>query len=190
MTGTMRREGPSAWDEVVGDGPYGPSIRAKTAARRCLGVVFCLLSVMAGCADDSGSESGQLPDVDYAYFVARIQPVLEAKCAFFACHGNMGRRFQIYAVTRLREIPDPDPIFQAPRPLTPAELERNFRNAAGMLYGFEDNPEESLLLSKPVSGGTRHGGATLFGGPNVFTSREDPDFKTLLEWARGARLEE
>jgi hypothetical protein len=134
MTWTMTREVPSAWEKAVADGPAVSPTGAKTAAKLSLGGVLCLLFVMAGCADDSGSESAQLPDVDYAYFVARIQPVLEAKCAFFACHGNLGRRFQIYAVTRLREIPDPDPIFQAPRPMTPAELERTFR-ATQLKYG-------------------------------------------------------
>lgn len=138
---------------------------------------------------DTGSESASLPAVDYGYYVEKVQPIFEAKCTFFACHGTRERHFQIYAEARLREIPDPDPLFQAPAPLTQSELERNFRMTAGMLYGFED-PEDSLLFSKSLEGGTRHGGATLFSGPNVFLSREDPDYQTMLNWARGARLEE
>jgi hypothetical protein len=163
--------------------------RAPAVRKRLIFLMSALVSLLSGCADDSGSDSASLPDVDYAYFVARVQPVLESRCAFFACHGNRTRSFQVYAVTRMREIVDPNPIFEAPAPLTTTELERNFRHAAGMLYGFED-PEDSLLFSKPLAIGTRHGGATLFGGPNVFLSRKDPDYQTLLKWARGARLEE
>jgi hypothetical protein len=163
--------------------------RATTVLKGLTFLMGALIPLLAGCADDSGSDSASLPDVDYAYFVAHVQPILESRCAFFACHGNRVRSFQVYAVTRMREIVDPDPIFQAPAPLTPAELERNFRHAAGMLYGFED-PEDSLLFSKPLASGTRHGGASLFGGPNVFLGRNDPDYQTLLKWARGARHDE
>ena len=148
-----------------------------------------LLILLAGCSTHAGSDTAELPDLDAAYFVRHVQPIFEARCAFFACHGSPKRSFQVYAETRLREIPDPDPIFEAPAPLTEAELNRNFRNAAGMLYGFHE-PEDSPLFSKPLQSGTRHGGATLFGGPDVFPDRDDPDYRTMLRWARGARLEE
>jgi len=149
--------------------------------------LFVLGAFFIGCAIDTGSDSASLPDVDYAYFVQRVQPILERRCAFFACHGSRDRAFQVYQETRLREILDPHPLFEAPLPLTDSELERNFRHTSGMLYGFKD-PEDSLLFSKPLATGTRHAGATLFGGPDVFIDRNDPDYQTLLEWARGARL--
>lgn len=151
--------------------------------------MLVLVWLYVGCAIDTGSETASLPDVDFDYFVARVQPILEHRCAFFACHGSRDRSFQVYQEVRLREIPDPEPLFQAPAPLTQSELERNFRHAAGMLYGFDD-PEDSPLFSKPLSSGTRHAGATLFGGPDVFLSKRDPDYQTILEWARGVRLAE
>ncbi len=150
------------------------------------GVFLALLCV--GCSLDTGSSSATLPDVDYTYYVQRVQPILEHRCAFFACHGSRDRFFQIYQEVRLREIPDPDPLLEAPLPLTQSELERNFRQTAGLLFGLGD-PEDSLLFSKPLAEGTRHGGASLFQGPDVFLNREDPDYKTLLQWARGARAE-
>jgi hypothetical protein len=156
-------------------------------------ISLCFLAALAlllcACGDDTGSGSAAPPDVDPAYFVQRVQPILEHNCAFFACHGSRDRSFQVYQEVRLREIPDPDPLCEAPAPLTPSELERNFRQAAGMLFGFDD-PEDSPLFSKPLQSGTRHGGSTLFGGPDVFPNRQDPDYQTLLRWARGARLEE
>jgi hypothetical protein len=152
-------------------------------------VPFVVGLFVAGCGEHTGSDSASLPDVDYEYFVAHIQPILEHRCAFFACHGSADRFLQVYQEARFRENPDPDPIFEAPAPLTPEELRRNFEQTAGMLYGFSD-PEDSPLFSKPLQGGTRHAGATLFGGPDVFLSREEPDYQTLLRWARGARLSE
>jgi len=149
-----------------------------------------LLGLLAGgCGEHTGSDSASLPDVDFEYYVEHIQPIFEHRCAFFACHGSRDRFLQIYQEVRLREIRDPDPIFQAPAPLTPSELRRNFEQTAGMIYGFDD-PQNSPLFSKPLQTGTRHGGATLFGGPDVFLDREDPDYQTLLRWARGARLPE
>ena len=161
-------------------------------ARRLRGRVCGLLVVglfACACGEHTGSDSASLPDVDFAYFVKHIQPILEHRCAFFACHGSRQRFLQIYQEVRLREIPDPDPIFEAPAPLTLEEFQRNFEQTAGMLYGFDD-PQASPLFSKPLQTGTRHTGATLFGGPDVFLNREDPDYQTLLRWARGERLPE
>ncbi len=149
-----------------------------------------VVGVFAGaCGEHTGSDPASLPDVDYDYFVKHVQPILEHRCAFFACHGSRERFLQIYQETRLRENPDPNPIFQAPSPLTPEELQRNFEQTAGILYGFDD-PQASPLFSKPLQPGTRHAGATLFEGPDVFLNRQDPDYQTLLRWARGARLPE
>lgn len=160
--------------------------------RRLRGLFWVPLVVwlFAGaCGEHTGSDSASLPDVDYDYFVKHVQPILEHRCAFFACHGSRERFLQIYQEARLRENPDPDPIFQAPSPLTPEELQRNFEQTAGILYGFDD-PQASPLFSKPLQPGTRHAGATLFEGPDVFLNRQDPDYQTLLRWARGARLPE
>lgn len=147
-------------------------------------LVVCLACL--ACGEHTGSDSAVLADVDFAYFVRHVQPILEHRCAFFACHGSRDRFLQVYQEARLREIPDPHPIFEAIVPLTPSELQRNFEQTAGMLYGFDD-PQDSPLFSKPLQNGTRHGGATLFDGPDVFLDREDPDYQTMLRWARGAR---
>ncbi len=156
---------------------------------KILGLFLILLwMVCGGCGTDAGSDSAALPDVDYDYFVARVQPVFESRCAFFACHGSRKRHFQVYQEVRLRELPDPHPFFEAPNPLTESELQRNFRHAAGMLYGYSD-PEDSLLFSKPLASGTRHAGATIFGGPDVFLTSQDRDYQTLLDWAWGAKLD-
>jgi len=152
-------------------------------------VLLVLMTCSIGCAVDAGRETAKLPDVDYGFFVKSVQPILERRCAHFACHGSLDRSYQVYAEARLREIPDPRPLTEAVRPLTETELERNFRMTAGLLYGLSD-PEDSLLFSKPLENGTRHGGSTIFGGPDVFLGREDVDYQTLLEWAKGARLEE
>ena len=174
----------------VGSTEFGLSREAGARNLRGLLWVPLLVGLFAcACGEHTGSSSATLPDVDYDYFVRHIQPILEHRCAFFACHGSRERFLQIYQETRLRENPDPDPIFAAPAPLTPDELQRNFEQTAGILFGFDD-PQDSPLFSKPLQPGTRHAGATLFEGPDVFLNREDPDYQTLLRWARGARLPE
>ena len=164
----------------------------EAGARRLCRLLWVPLVVglFAGaCGEHTGSDSASLPDVDFEYYVRYVQPIFEHRCAFFACHGSRERSLQIYQEVRFREVPDPGPFWNALTPVTPSELRRNFEQTAGMLYGFDD-PQDSPLFSKPLQSGTRHAGATLFGGPDVFLNREDPDYQTLLRWARGARLPE
>ena len=59
--------------------------------RRLRGLFWVPLVVglFAGaCGEHTGSDSASLPDVDYDYFVKHVQPILEHRCAFFACHGS------------------------------------------------------------------------------------------------------
>ena len=170
--------------------PGGKSAVYEEKVMKALVLTLALLIFLSGgCADDSGYNTARIPpDLDYEYYVEKVQPIMETRCAFYACHGSQERSFQIYQEARMRQNPEAG-LIEATLPLTDSELERNFRQAAGLIFGHRDR-ENSLLFSKPLESGTRHGGATLFGGPDVFLSREDPDYQTLLQWANGARLEE
>jgi hypothetical protein len=140
--------------------------------------------LLGGC--QSGLEDPRpLPALDEAFFRCRAQPVLVKNCAAFACHGDARRYLRLFARNRLRlagQEPERNALLR--------DEERASNFAAARAFVDPDAPEESLLLLKPLDqaiGGYYHGGATLFGKGDVFTSKDDPDYKVLLSWVQGAK---
>jgi hypothetical protein len=126
-----------------------------------------------------------MSDLDEAYFRCRVQPVLAKSCGAFACHGDGMRYFRVFARNRMR-LAGAESDRNAK--LRPEELSANFD--AARAFVDTSNPDSSLLLLKPLdasSGGYFHRGATIFGAGNVFSSKDDPDFKTLTAWANGEK---
>jgi len=139
---------------------------------------------LAGC--QSGFDAPLVgAAVDEPYFRCRVQPILTRSCAALACHGDGRRYYRVFARNRLRLAGDESTRNRA---LADAERRANFV-AAGVLVD-PATPAQSWLLTKPLestAGGLYHRGALIFDGGNVFTTRDDPDFQTLLAWAGGAK---
>lgn len=144
--------------------------RALAAALAALAVVACI------------ENPAETRPVDEAYFRCRVQPVLDQSCSAIACHGTVERPFHVFARNRLRlSYSGPDLIL----PLTDEELAANFENARGFVQA---PPDDSWLVRKPLAqsaGGWFHLGDHLFQGGDVWLTPEDPDFITVLDWARG-----
>ena len=140
--------------------------------------VYVVLLLLAGCQKGL-DDPKPLPALDEAYFRCRVQPVLTKSCAAFACHGDARRYFHVFARNRLR-LQGTEKDRNAA--LGDAERSANFDAARGFVDG-----DDSLLLRKPLEGAAFHRGAEIFGGGNVFASRDDPDWKTLEAWTQGAK---
>ncbi len=157
------------------------SRRAKVTA----GVVACALSALvAGCRSDLETPRKEAA-LDEAYFRCKVQPVLTKSCAAFACHGDAKRFFRVFGRNRLRLQGSEA---QRNAPLTDAERRNNFEAARAFVVA--DDPGKSLLLLKPLdqsAGGYYHGGATLFDQGDVFLSKDDPDYRILIDWVLGAK---
>lgn len=132
------------------------------------------------------------PALDEPFFRCHVQRVLTRSCAMFACHGGDGRNgtgsryFQVYAPNRLR-LPS-FAVTNLNMPLTAQERAANLAAASAMVDVAD--PAASYLLLKPLeqqSGGLFHRGAELYMQGNVFTDRQDPDFKVLQDWVNGAK---
>lgn len=147
-----------------------------TVADRSRFPVVALLC-LGGCGVPN--EPVEVPLLDEAAFRCSVQPMLAKRCAFLACHGTALRPLRVYAPNRLRlggEASERD------RPLGEEELEANYDRARALALGGHD---EALLLQKPLdvaAGGLFHRGQEMFGGEDVFVSRDDPGYRLLLAW--------
>ena len=117
--------------------------------------------------------------LDYGFFVARVMPLLTVKGrdgnACVDCHST-------HALLKLNP-PDKTGRFAE------AQLRENFASAVKMSDLM--NPENSLLLRKPISDASQEGvvGArrTPHGGGPRWAGVDDPAYRTVLEWINGAR---
>lgn len=136
-----------------------------------------------GCTQDSISELEPLPELNRDHFRCDAEPVLVARCAFVACHGNDVRPFKLYAEQRLRLGIEWDDY---ETPLTAEESEANFRSALGWVAR---NPGDAdLLAEKPldtIGGGLFHGAKDQFGNVDVFETRADPGYAILRAFVDG-----
>ncbi|HEY3130549.1 MAG TPA: HEAT repeat domain-containing protein [Acidobacteriota bacterium] len=117
--------------------------------------------------------------LDFAYFLARVQPIFEAPGrdgkACVDCHAS-------HAILRLNP-PDPDVGY------TEAKLRENYRSALRVVDLLE--PERSLILRKPTSSSETEGvvGADRIAhGGGVRWNKDSQEYRTLLEWIHGAKL--
>lgn len=118
---------------------------------------------------------------DAASFETTAYPVLLRDCAFPACHASNARFFQVYGPGRVRL--DPMPMEDVYAAAKPAELQLSYERARSMLSSSK--VEDSLLLRKPLeasAGGAAHKGADAL-GRNVYRSKQDAGYQTLLQWA-------
>lgn len=141
------------------------------------------LSLLGGCRGDL-NEKAPLPSLDEAYFRCRVQPILTKSCGALTCHGDGKRYFHFFARNRLRLGGT-----EAERNAFLRDTERAYNLDAARALVDPEEPEESLLLKKPLAqdaGGFYHG-AVLQGTSDVFATKDDKDYQTLLAWASGEK---
>jgi len=143
-----------------------------------------LFSLVLAC-DGSLGEQKSLASLDEPYFRCKVQPVLTKSCSAFACHGDAKRFFRVFARNRLRaQGAEKD----RNAPFSDAERAANFDSARAFVD--DGSIDDSLILVKPLdvnAGGRFHRGREIYGQGDVFSDRNDPDFKTLQSWLQGAK---
>lgn len=151
--------------------------------------VFCSLAsvLLAACPPEQATPAA-LVAPDQAAFERVVYPILMRDCAFNECHGGALRPFRVVGPGRARldgSPSDPD--------LVRREKQLSYERARSML---QLEPGQTLfdarLLQKPLdlhAGGDRHGGIDRL-GRDVFTSRKDERYRTLLYWALGAPIDD
>lgn len=130
---------------------------------------------LLGCGPEPGAAT--LPPLDTAVFEARVEPVLERRCANPSCHGNDRRPLRVYAPERFRA--DPARRHRA-EPLTFSEVRANEASARAFALGVA-TARESLLVAKPLGLAGHQGGA-------VFETGDDAECEALVAWLRTGGL--
>jgi hypothetical protein len=113
---------------------------------------------------------------DFAFYRAQVEPIFlkkrpgHARCV--VCHTNPARAF------RLQPLPEGTTAW------TEEQSRQNFENASHL--AMPGKPDSSPLLLHPLAGDA--GGDRFHSGGRQFGSKDDPDWKTIADWVRGARL--
>jgi hypothetical protein len=131
---------------------------------------FTMLAAIAAASTVASAQS-----LDYDYYKTRVEPIFSkhrdghARCV--VCHSQSTNSF------KLAEW-GPD---------TTAFTEEQSRANFAMLSKLvnKNDPEKSMLLLHPLSKDA--GGHEFHSGGRQFASKDDPDWKTLEAWAKGAK---
>jgi hypothetical protein len=118
------------------------------------------------------SESSSL---DYTFFKTRVEPIFlkkrpgSARC--YVCHEGANHALH------LEKLP------QGSTTWNDEESRKNFDTVSQLVN--TDDPLKSKLLLHPLA--PEAGGDAFHSGGRQFKSKDDPDWKTLAEWARGQK---
>jgi hypothetical protein len=112
--------------------------------------------------------------LDYATFVAKVQPVFlkkregHARCV--VCHSSGGNGFL-------------QPLAPGATTWTEEQSRQNFERVSKLVNAA--NLMSSPILKHPLAGTA--GGDDFHSGGRQFQSQSDPDWKAIADWARGAK---
>ncbi len=121
----------------------------------------------------AGHAAAQAPD--YAAYKAKVEPIFlkkregHARCV--VCYANAGNAFHL------------QPLDPGATRWTEEESRKNFEAVSKLV--FSANLMSSPLLKHPLAGAA--GCDDFHSGGRQFQSQDDPDWKAMADWARGAK---
>jgi hypothetical protein len=113
--------------------------------------------------------------LDYATYKAKVEPIFlkkregHARCV--VCHAGAANGFHL------------QPLAPGASTWTEEQSRQNFETVSKLVS--KANLMNSPLLKHPLAGTA--GGDEFHSGGRQFQSQSDPDWKTIEEWARGAK---
>lgn len=131
---------------------------------------FTILAAMAAASTVASAQS-----LDYNYYKTRVEPIFSkhreghARCV--VCHSQANNLF------KLAEWGPNTTAF------TDEQSHANFDMISKLVN--KNDPGKSILLLHPLSKDA--GGHEFHSGGRQFATRDDPDWKTLEAWAKGAK---
>ena len=131
------------------------------------------LAMIVAVAAILPAASASAQSLDYEFFKTRVEPIFLKKkpghTRCYVCHAESNNAF------RLEKLP-PGAKFW-----TEEQSRRNFETVSRLVV--PGNFSASRLLFMPLA--PEAGGAAFHNGGRQFASKDDPDWRTLAQWANG-----
>jgi hypothetical protein len=138
-----------------------------------IAVVIATASALA-LASAAVSEAATL---DYDYFKAKVQPIFLTKRPGHApcvmCHAEANN------MLRLQKLPHGQTWSEE-------DTRKNFDTVSKIVEAADD-PLQSKILMHPLA--PEAGGDAFHNGGRQFENKDDPSWKVIADWAKGAKLE-
>jgi hypothetical protein len=156
-------------------------MRARNLLLQIAPAFVVALASLAAAPTASSAPTQDAPAVslDFEFFKTRVQPIFlkqrspdHARC--YACHASgTGPQYLVK-------------MSPGSSSWNEAQSRSNFENVSKLVN--LDEPLKSRILIHPLS--PMAGGDTpvLHGGGRQFESKDDPDWKTIAEWVKGAKV--
>lgn len=135
-----------------------------------LSAIVLLLSTPAVFA----AEQAAAPSLDFEFYRTRVEPIFlkkrptHARCV--VCHAGSTNAFHL------------EPLLPGSSTWTVEQSRRNFAIVSRLV--IPGDPTASHLLLHPLAPDA--GGDPFHSGGRQFASQDDPDWRTLADWVRGA----
>src|ERR1700722_15002382 len=115
--------------------------------------------------------------LDYDFFKAKVQPIFLAKrpghAACVMCHADANNMLRL------------EPLTEGQTAWSEEQTRRNFETVSKIVQAVDD-PLTAKLLVHPLA--PEAGGDAFHSGGRQFADKNDPSWKTIAQWARGATL--
>ena len=142
-------------------------------SRRLISLI--LSTFVATLASPAAAQSP--PALDYEFFKARVEPVFLKKrvghTRCYVCHGAGSNN-----AFKLEKLPNGEKSWNE------EQSRRNFATVSTLVT--PGNLAASRLVTQPLA--PEAGGHVFHSGGRQFASRDDPDYKALVQWVSGAKL--
>jgi hypothetical protein len=143
-------------------------------------VLALTMMITSRLAAQEASGSTAAPSLDYEFFKTRVEPIFlkkrpgHARC--YVCHSKVEDRFP--GVTFRLQVLAPGSTFW-----NEEQSQINFEAVSALVV--PGHPTESRFLMHPLA--SEAGGDVYHHGGKQFASQDDPDWRTMAEWARGEK---
>ena len=135
-----------------------------------------LLATAFALSGHSGITSAAGETLDYGFYKARVEPIFLKKrddhVRFYFCHSESSSNFKL------------EHLEKGHTTYTEEQSRRIYEMLSKLVVPGE--PMKSQLLLQPLA--PKHGGNPYHSGGRQFESKNDPDWKTLEAWVKGAKV--
>lgn len=138
-------------------------------------VIAAVAALGAGSVAIGASQAAPAPSLDYNFFKSRVEPIFlkkrEGHARCYVCHGGANNALHL------------EPLSPGAANWNDEQSRNNFAAVTALINPTD--PENSRFLIHPLA--PEAGGDLFHSGGRQFASKNDPDWKNMEAFARGAK---